>query len=309
MHKVSFAICTAVMLTSGCASTPTKPSIQLTKTVEEPTPVRQPPATLTYLGVAGWSLQSGAHTMLFDPYVTRVAVDTEMDNVVVPDGLAIERYIPARADLIVVSHSHFDHALDVPEIALRTGAVVFGTSSTAELARASHVPEQQIVAASGGEELVFTAFKVRAVKALHSLIDMPNLPIAAGPKLPMRARDYQEGGTLQYFVRFGDRTLYFLGTANFVEAQLAGVKADIAIVAVGYRQKVPDYTCRLMRALGFPKLVLPNHFDAWQEPLRPGQMTLSEETQADLSAFEAEVHACAPEAHVITPVWLEPIAL
>ena len=247
--------------------------------------------------------------MLFDPYVTRGAVDKELDTVVAPDGAAIERFIPRNADVVVVSHSHFDHALDVPEIALRTGAVVFGTRSTAELARASHVPEQQIVAASGGEELVFTVFRVRAVKALHSLIDMPNLPIAAAPQLPMRARDYHEGGTLQYLVRFGDRTLFFVGTANFVEDQLKGVHADIAIVATGMRQKVPDYTCRLMRALGFPKLVLPNHFDAWQEPLRPGQMTLSDETRADLEAFEAEVHACAPEAHVITPVWLEPIAL
>lgn len=298
----------AVMLTSGCASAPAARPIQLAKTIEEPS-VQQPPATLTYLGVAGWSLQSGAHTMLFDPYVTRTAVDKELDTVVVPDGLAIERYIPARADVIVVSHSHFDHALDVPEIALRTGAVVFGTRSTAELARASHVPEQQIVAAIGGEELVFGAFRVRAIKALHSLIDMPNLAIAPGPQLPMRARDYHEGGTLQYFVRFGEHTLFFLGTANFIEDQLTGAKADIAIVATGRREQVPDYTCRLLRALGLPKLVLANHFDAWQEPLRPGQMTLSEETQADLAAFEAEVHACAPEAHVITPQWLEPIEL
>jgi hypothetical protein len=103
--------------------------------------------------------------------------------------------------------------------------------------------------------------------------------------------------------------LYFVGTANFVEAQLKGVQAEIAIIAIGLRQKIPDYTCKLLRALGFPKLVLPNHFDAWQEPLRPGHMTLSEETQADLAAFEAEVHACAPETHVITPVWLEPIVL
>jgi hypothetical protein len=72
---------------------------------------------------------------------------------------------------------------------------------------------------------------------------------------------------------------------------------------------VPDYTCRLLRALGLPKLVLANHFDAWQEPLLPGQMTLSAETQADLAAFEAEVHACAPNTRVVTPRWLEPITL
>lgn len=297
-----------MLLTLACASSPERPAIQLVKTVQAEAPL-PPSATLTYLGVAGWSLQSGEHTMLFDPYVTRSAVDEDFDTVVVPDGSAIARFVPRRAELVVVSHSHFDHALDVPEIALRTGAAVLGTSSTAELARASHVPEPQIVAVSGGEELVFGSFRVRAVKALHSLTGVPNLPIAHRPRLPMRARDYHEGGTLQYFVRFGDRTLYFIGTANLNEGQLKGMHADIAIVALGLRHKVPDYTCKLLRALGLPKLVLPNHFDAWQEPLHPGQMTLSEETQADLADFEDEVHACAPEAHVITPVWLEPIAL
>lgn len=308
MRLRSFAI--IATLTAACAGAPARPAIQLTKSQPEaPPPKTRVPATLTYLGVAGWSLQSGGHTMLFDPYVTRRAVDDAFEAVVEPDGEAIERFIPRSADVIVVSHSHFDHVLDVPEIALRTGAVVFGTRSTAALARASHVPESQIVAAIGGEELVFTGFRVRAVRALHSLTGMSDQPIAESPKLPMRARDYHEGGTLQYFVRFADRTLYFVGTANFVEEQLKGVQADVAIVATGLRDKVPDYTCRLMRALGSPKLVLPNHFDAWQQPLRPGQMTLSEETRADLEAFEAEVHACAPEAHVITPEWLEPIAL
>lgn len=267
-----------------------------------------PRATLTYLGVAGFSLQSEGHTMLFDPYVTRRAVDDD-DMTLVPDGAVIERYVPARADVIVVSHSHFDHVLDVPEIAHRTGAVVFGTSSTAELARASHVPERQIVSASGGEELIFKTFRVRAVEALHSLTGQPNVPIAPAPGLPLRVRDYQEGGTLQYWVRFAGHSLYFVGTANLIDERLLGIEADIAIVAVGLRDKVPDYTCRLLRALGLPELVVANHFDAWQEPLRPGLMQLSAETRADLAAFEAEVHTCAPDTRVIIPEWLEPIAL
>jgi L-ascorbate metabolism protein UlaG (beta-lactamase superfamily) len=199
--------------------------------------------------------------------------------------------------------------LDVPEIAHRTGAVVFGTSSTAALARASHVPEKQIVSAEGGEELIFKTFRVRAVEALHSLTGQPNVAIAPDPQLPLRVRDYQEGGTLQYWVRFAGHSLYFVGTANLIDERLHGIEADIAIVAVGLRDKVPDYTCRLLRALGLPELVIANHFDAWQEPLRPGLMQLSAETRADLAVFEAEVHACAPDTRVITPEWLEPIAL
>jgi L-ascorbate metabolism protein UlaG (beta-lactamase superfamily) len=298
--------CLGLMLLLCACSQP--PAARPAATTLTPYTAPSPRATLTYLGVAGFSLQSEGHTMLFDPYVTRRAIEDD-DMTLVPDGKIIERYVPARADVIVVSHSHFDHVLDVPEIAHRTGAVIFGTSSTAELARASHVPERQIVSAEGGEELLFKVFRVRAVEALHSLTGQPNLPIAPGPQLPLRVRDYQEGGTLQYWVRFGGHSLYFVGTANLIEERLLGIEADVAIVAVGLRDKVPDYTCRLLRALGLPELVIANHFDAWQEPLRPGLMQLSAETRADLAAFEAEVHVCAPETRVITPEWLEPIAL
>lgn len=266
--------------------------------------------TLTYLGVAGWSLNTGKQTVLFDPYVTRAPVFDD-DMVLVPDAAAIARFIPKRAQVIVVSHSHYDHVLDVPAIAHRTGAVVFGTRSTAELARAASVPEKQIAVASGGEELLFDDLRVRAVRALHSDIGMGNFPIAPHPQLPLKARDYREGNTLQYVVQFQGRTLYFVGTANFIEEELRGnhVKADIAIVATGMRHKVPDYTCRLLRAIGLPKLVLPNHFDAFQEPLRPGEMQLRADAQADLAAFEAEVHACSPSTRVVVPIWLEPIAM
>lgn len=272
----------------------------------EPAPASR--TTLTYLGTACFSLQTEGQTLLFDPYVTRGPVE-DMDMVLTSDPTAIARFIPARADLIVVSHSHFDHVLDAPAIAQRTGAVIFGTRSTAELARASHVPERQIVSADGGEELMFKAFRVRAVPALHSLTGQSNVAIEPGLQLPLRARDYQEGGTLQYWVRFAGHSLYFVGTANLIDERLQGIRADIAIVAVGLRDKVPDYTCRLLRALGLPKLVITSHFDAWQEPLRPGEMSLRPETRADQAAFEAEVHACAPDSRVITPVWFEPIEL
>lgn len=277
----------------------------------EPAPTYAAPAQtiqLTYLGVAGWSVSDGSSSLLFDPYVTRAAL-ASFDAVVEPDPAAIERYAPARADVIAVSHSHFDHVLDVPAIAWRTGAVILGTASTANLARASGLPARHIVAASGGEDLRLGAFQIRVVPALHSAIDLPNAPIGPAPQLPLRARDYHEGGTLQYFVRFAGHAIYFVGTANFVESELHDMQPDVAIVAVGLRHKVPDYTCRLLRALGLPARVFANHFDAFQQPFGPEAVLVPPDAEADLAAFEAEVHACAPATRVEVPVHLQPIVL
>jgi L-ascorbate metabolism protein UlaG (beta-lactamase superfamily) len=266
--------------------------------------------TLTYLGVAGWQLTAGSHTLLFDPYFTRVDTDALPEGApLVSDQGAIDRYAPKRADVILVSHSHYDHLMDVPTIARATGAAVVGTDSTVRIGRAAGLPERQLALARGGESFDWPPFEVRTVRALHSLIGMSSAPIAENVTLPMPASAWNEGGTLQYLVKTAGRRVFFMGTANFVESELAGAAADVAIVAVGLRQKIPDYTCRLMRVLGQPKLVLPNHFDAHRRPLGDHPPPFDEETREDLARFADEVHACSPATRVVVPAYFEPIAI
>jgi L-ascorbate metabolism protein UlaG (beta-lactamase superfamily) len=272
------------------------------------TPLSVPSATLTYLGVAGWKLTSAAGTLLVDPYVTRAAMHDD-SAALLPNADAIAQYTPEQASVILVSHSHYDHALDVPAIAQRTSAIVVGTESTANLARASGVTETHIRVAHGGDHFEFGAFEVQVITALHSLTGQENVPIARELKLPLAARDYGEGGTLQYLVHFADHAIFFIGSANFVEDAVRGLRPDIAVVAVGLRSKIPDYSCRLMRALGFPALVIANHFDEFKQPLRPGQNTNTPETQADLDAFAAEIHSCAPSTRVVVPLHMQALQL
>jgi L-ascorbate metabolism protein UlaG (beta-lactamase superfamily) len=125
----------------------------------------------------------------------------------------------------------------------------------------------------------------------------------------MAADAYGEGGTLQYLVRFEGRTLLFIGTANFIESEIEGLRPDVAIVAVGLREKIPDYSCRLMRAIGKPRLVLTNHFDAHWKPLGPEQMGIEKDSRASLEKFAGEVHACAPDTKVVIPVHLAPVEI
>lgn len=54
------------------------------------------------------------------------------------DTGTVDRYV-SRADFVLLSHSHFNHAMDMPHIARKTGATVIGTESTANIARASGV--------------------------------------------------------------------------------------------------------------------------------------------------------------------------
>src|SRR6266545_5019729 len=108
---------------------------------------------LTYLGTAGWEITDGKTVVLVDPFLTRprtvipnddtLPTDTRplltQDDIAQSDTAVIDAHVH-RADFILVTHTHSDHVLDLPYIALKTGATVIGTQSTYNYARASGVP-------------------------------------------------------------------------------------------------------------------------------------------------------------------------
>lgn len=256
------------------------------------TPTEHPPIALTYLGVAGWQLDAGPTTLLVDPYYSR----PDLDAPLVPDSAAIAARAPARADAILIGHSHVDHVLDAPSVALATGAQLIGSLSTARLGRASGLPESQVLAVRGRERLARDGWTVQVIPSLHSKIDDSlggELP--DDPTLPMLWTGYPEGGTFAYLVEVAGRRVLFLGTANFIEPELTGLRPDVAVIATGLRERVDDYTCRLLNALGRPPLVYTNHFDDWRGP--PVDAPLDD----DLRAFADEVERCAPGTRVVVP--------
>ena len=273
-----------------------------------PAPAAAParrPIELTYLGVAGWMISDGTTTILVDPFVSRQPIPADPATPIVSDDARVAAHAPPRADLIVVGHSHFDHLLDVPAFAKRTGAQVLGSESTIRYARASGVAADHLIPIRGGEDYDFGAFSVRVIPSLHSALDAkhgldgPSV-IAADVKPPLTAAQFGEGGTFAYLIRLDGHELLVLDTANFIERELDGLRPDVAIVAPGARQEIHAYACRLMRATGAPPLVLATHFDAWTQPLAHA-MDLGDDARRDLAAFGDELHACAPHARVVIP--------
>src|SRR5260370_4224115 len=102
---------------------------------------------VTYLGVNGFQFESSDHALLVDPYFTRVGfwsaalherIESKPDRV--SDGLKILR---PHADAVLVTHAHFDHLLDVPEIARRTGARLFSGPTAINLVQSLGVPNEK----------------------------------------------------------------------------------------------------------------------------------------------------------------------
>lgn len=284
---------------------------------------------LKYLGTAGWEISDGNTVILLDPYLSRingpapkgassaggpVGGDTRQtyawNDVAAPDVAVLDSHIK-RADFILVTHTHFDHVLDVPHIALKTHATVIGTESTQNVLRAYNVPEEQLITVRGGEDFEFGSFSLKVVPSLHSPLDhkhyFSSATAPAGMKAPLTLQQINpEGGTLAYLVRFRGHQILAFGGNNYIEREIEGLEPDVAIVGAGpSRKEIYDYTGRLMRALHYPELVLPTHWDNFMAPYSASEQPALEAVQS----FVQEVKAASPNSRVIVPKYFEAIAL
>ena len=287
----------------------------------------RPPLSLTHFGAAGWSITDGKTTVLLDPYLSRIRFKgrkygpndatevpddarpiVNMDEAPSIDTGTVDLRAP-HANYILLSHAHFNHCMDVPYIAQKTGAVVIGTESTANAAQNGGVAEEQTIVVRGGEDLEFPELSLKVIPSLHSPLscklyrDFGTIPIQ---NEPLTLDEYVEGGTLAYLLRFAGRDILLFGSMNYIEREMEGLRPDIAVIASAPpRLDIHDYTGRLLRAIGQPPIVIATHWDDQGLPFgAPQDAALSHTKQ-----FVDEVKLVNPAASVIVPLHFQTIKI
>ena len=276
---------------------------------------------LTYLGNAGWEITDGRRVILVDPFLTQFARWTHSaadaagpapDALYPADTALINRHV-TRADYILITHGHSDHALDAGFISRKTGATIVGHETAGNLARAYGVTDSSLITVIGGEDYEFGDFSLRVIPNIHSALDKKHYynntrgivgTAPRGLRAPLRRKDYVEGGNLAYLLRIAGHEILIMGSMNYIEREMEGLRPDIALVgANSQRLEIHNFTGRLMRALGKPALVIPTHADAYGDP-KPSAAAL-----ADRTRFQREVAAASPSSRYHFPKWFEPIVV
>ncbi|MBX3192842.1 MAG: MBL fold metallo-hydrolase [Labilithrix sp.] len=264
---------------------------------------------LTWLGTAGFVLETNETTILIDPFVTRPGF-SRIARRMIPDDLAIARHVPRKVDAILCGHSHFDHVADAPRIAKLTKAKLVGSASTCAWGRAEGLPERQLVQVPPSGAIVRIGdVEVRFVPSRHGRVAFGRVPFAgevkATPRGPGRVWHYRMGGAFGILAKAPGLSVYHNGSADLIDAELEGEHADVLLACLAGRRGTENYVARLVSALG-PGLVIPTHHDAFFAPLERGLHLLP---GIDVEGFVSEVFLRAPGASVITPDYQEPICV
>ncbi|MEV0091413.1 MBL fold metallo-hydrolase [Streptomyces sp. NPDC050738] len=273
-------------------------------------------AVFRWLGTSGWRIDIAGRTVLFDPYITRF--DTGLFRgpgkfdphtpLTVDEGLVARN--AGDPELVLVSHSHWDHLNDVPFIAASTQARIVGTETTYHLLKALGVDATRIVVVKGGEVLDFGGYVVEVVSSRHSRnagfgYFAPGT-LGGRPQggRPRTISDLPEGDTLAFQVSVdGGPAAFLMGASDFSARDAAGLRPDVAMVAVPTSTSTHRYVPRLLETLGFPGTVVPVHWDNFELPWEKGPQR---DPSVDWDGFMAQVGAAAPHTRILTPDYLTP---
>lgn len=274
--------------------------------------------TLRWLGVAGFAIAEGDTVLLHDPYLSRpglwrlLTAWYEPDESVLAPLLGPGSPAPelARAQAILIGHSHFDHLGDAPWIAQQSGAQVIGSQTTVQIARAYGLPEAQAVRADPGATLRFGPFSVRVVESRHAHVLLGRVPLEgtleAQPEAPLHALSFVLGDARWYLVTHEPSGMRILLTssANRHAPALAALRAEgitVDVLLAATQGRDADFARELVAALR-PRVVVPHHYESFFEALdSPDAATPSD--PEDLAAFEQELAAAAAAEGVAMQVW------
>lgn len=259
---------------------------------------------LQWLGTAGFRFSFGGVTLLVDPYVSRPDLRVVLSRrALVSSPDLVERHLP-KADAVLVGHTHFDHALDVPALAARDGAEVYGSGSVVNLLGLYGLADQA-VSVVPHKPYEIGPFTVTFVPSRHSKL-LGGLAVPSAGELTCDHLDglcstaYRCGQVWGIHIEVDGFSLYHQGSADVVDDEVRHRGVDVFLCGIAGRLFTPHYLERILGLLS-PKVVVPQH---WDDFFRPLAAETASSFNVNLYRFPDEVADVSREFEVRT---LEPM--
>jgi L-ascorbate metabolism protein UlaG (beta-lactamase superfamily) len=201
-----------------------------------------------------------------------------------------------RADLgvvdgILIGHTHFDHAIDVPALAAALDTTAYGSDSLVRL-MALYGLNDRAVQVTPRRDFELGLFTVRFIPSLHS-------KLLLGYRVPfdgalscdhleaLSPAAYRCGAIYGIRIEVAGTTLYHQGSANLIDDEVPDGGVDVFLAGIAGRSFTERYWARILPRLQ-PAAVVATHFDDFFRPLA-APMGFS--TNVNLSALPDEIGA------------------
>jgi L-ascorbate metabolism protein UlaG (beta-lactamase superfamily) len=243
-----------------------------------------PPAdgglAVTFLGVAGLLVDDGESAVMTDGFFSRPSLLRVALGRIAPDpariGAALRRLgldgDTGRLRAVVPVHTHYDHVLDSAVVAERTGAVLVGGESAAQVGRGAGLADSRVRVVPPGETVSYGSMSLTFLASEHCPPDRFPGEIPAPVVPPVRASAYRCGEAWSILLQHtSGRSALLQGSAGFVPGALAGRRADVAYLGVGQlgvqsEAYIRRYWAETVQAVGARRVVL-THWDDFFRPL------------------------------------------
>jgi L-ascorbate metabolism protein UlaG (beta-lactamase superfamily) len=206
---------------------------------------------------------------------------------------------------ILIGHTHFDHAIDVPLLARRWNTKAYGSASLQTL-MALHGEPNRAVRVTPRRMYELGPFEVTFHPSLHS-------KLVLGYKVPfdgelscehleaLSPQEYKCGDIYGIRIAVAGATFYHHGSANLIEDEVPRGGVDFFLAGIAGRSFTPNYWARILPRLQ-PGTVVASHFDDF---FRQVDDTLGFSTNVNLSAVPDEIAAVSRDVEIsATQPWL-----
>ncbi len=203
---------------------------------------------LEWLGVAGYRLTYEQQTIYIDPYISRVPLSSVVHRrPALADPALHARWLraPGRVLGVLVGHTHFDHAIDVPEIARRHDCPAYGSRSLTNLMRL-HGLSERAVEVEPDRPYELGPFTVTFVRSLHSKL-LLGYAVPYDGELTCEHLDgltpsaYRCGQVWGIHIEVAGTTFYHQGSANLIDEAVGRRSVDVFLAGIPGRSFTRDY--------------------------------------------------------------------
>ena len=228
---------------------------------------------LRWLLTAAFEIITDNFKILIDPCISRPSDAKPQLKTKIND---IKGY-----DAIFLSHGHFDHSIDVPEIVKNTETKVYCSKQVRDLfLKELGVDEENLVEIKPSQIIEFPPdLKVEVIKSQHIQFDefarSRIVLLRSANLLETYGRDFAElnkyvmGDIFGFLMEFSNgKKLVHFGSGGYFEEELRKLPKDIDIflAPVAGRGDV-DKVVAKMANIFKPKMIIPHHYDDFFPPL------------------------------------------